>query len=679
MKAAVDQGVRRDKDILPYSFHIVPEAAFGDTQYDGELVFGNGEDGNVTITSDTSLTEDMYYSNLTIAEGATLNPNGFRVFVKNKLTLNGDLGIKESAGAITSGTLEGTVAAGQNVVDGLGGAGEPDGMVSGYTFTGTGAITGSTTVSPSDFYNLRNAVNGYRQRGSDFIRVKGGAGGGVGADGASGTGADGTYTVDTDGNPVSNATTVGAVGGKGSPGVGGSGGAGARGGGVVMVAAREVEGSGGVYSEGGSGTSGAAGVDGADAPVFNQPDYVKVVAGVPYTVDPAPYVSAEGYWTNPDPSECSNVCATCCIGAVEAYCAAEETSAHASCGTECTGAVDAYCAAEETSAHASCGTQCTGAADAYCATTENIAHASCGTQCLGGENPPCEDCAYAANPFVCGVTVQSSGCGWSQGADVCEDPVCNTEAIESYSWYSVPQPCVNETVHVEFTNPFTGEFIEFDTVVCTAQPDAQERRLDWSIPAGTVCDPAVCTTPSPTYLGACSETANSCYHCWDRPCAECTTSNKTCAVCTDWRGAVGCTTSNKSCLHCTDWRGAVPCTTSNKSCLHCTDWRGAVPCHDVTNCGICGVVGVACPPPTWTDPVITDPPAYSVTPPDTNAYYPPVTFSGGSGGTGSAGQRGGRGGGGVLIMITRNAGTPDYTLNTGINGTLVALDTVNLS
>ena len=208
MKAAVAQGVRRDKDILPYSFHIVPEAEFGDTQYDGELVFGNGEDGNVTITSDTSLTEDMYYSNLTIAEGATLNPNGFRVFVKNKLTLNGDLGIKESAGPVTSGTLEGTVAAGQNVVDGLGGPGEPDGMVAGYTFTGTGAVTGSTTVTASDFYNLRHAVNGYRQRGSDFIRVKGGAGGGVGADGVNGVGADGTYTP--------NATTVGAAGGKGA-------------------------------------------------------------------------------------------------------------------------------------------------------------------------------------------------------------------------------------------------------------------------------------------------------------------------------------------------------------------------------------------------------------------------------------------------------------------------------
>ena len=589
MKAAVDQGVRRDKGILPYSFHIVPEAAFGDTQYDGELVFGNGEDGNVTITSNTSLTEDMYYSNLTVAEGATLNPNGFRVFVKNKLTLNGDLGIKESAGAITSGTLEGTVAAGQNVVDGLGGPGEPDGMVSGYTFTGIGAITGSTTVSASDFYNLRNAVNGYRQRGSDFIRVKGGAGGGVGPDGVNGVGADGTYTA--------NATTVGAEGGKGSPGTGGSGGGGARGGGVVMVSAREVEGSGGVYSEGGSGVSGTAGANGADAPVFNQDAYTTVVPGVPYTVDPAPYVSAQGYWTNPDPSACSPVAATCCVGA----------------------------------------------ADAYCATTETIVHSSCGTQCTGGENPPCQDCATAANPFVCGVTVQSSGCGWEAQAEVCAAPICNTEVISSGHWATQAVPCVNETVHVEFTNPFTGEFIEFDTVVCTEQPSIQVWAWDWYIPAGSICDPAVCSTPADVFLGACAETANSCYHCWDRPCTECTTSTLSCPVCTDWRGAVAC--SNVTSL--------VQC--------------GAIPGQ------------LSCPDPTWTAEVITDPAPYSVTPPDTNAYHPPMDFTGGAGGTGYTGQRGGRGGGGVLIMITRNAGTLSYTLNTGINGTLVALDTVNLS
>ena len=113
-----DQGVRRDKDITPYVVEVLPEDEFGDPIFDGDLIYGHGADGDVTITGDTSLSEDMYYNNLTINSGATLNPNGFRVFVKNTLTLNGDLGIKESVSSVTTGTLEGTVGVGANVVSG---------------------------------------------------------------------------------------------------------------------------------------------------------------------------------------------------------------------------------------------------------------------------------------------------------------------------------------------------------------------------------------------------------------------------------------------------------------------------------------------------------------------------------------------------------------------------------
>ena len=56
-----DQGVRREKDLLPYAIEMLPEDEFGDIQFDGELIFGNGEDGDVTITTNTSLSQDMYY------------------------------------------------------------------------------------------------------------------------------------------------------------------------------------------------------------------------------------------------------------------------------------------------------------------------------------------------------------------------------------------------------------------------------------------------------------------------------------------------------------------------------------------------------------------------------------------------------------------------------------------
>ena len=50
------------------------------------LTFGNGSDGNVTISGTVTLTRDMYYNDLTIPSSTTLNPNGYRVFVKGVLS-----------------------------------------------------------------------------------------------------------------------------------------------------------------------------------------------------------------------------------------------------------------------------------------------------------------------------------------------------------------------------------------------------------------------------------------------------------------------------------------------------------------------------------------------------------------------------------------------------------------
>ncbi len=289
-----DQGVRRDKDLLPYVLEMLPEDEFGDVQFDGELVFGSGEDGDVTITTDTSLSEDMYYNNLTINSGATLNPNGFRVFVKNTLTLTGDIGVKDTVTSVTTGSLEGTVGVGASVTDGLGGAGEPDGYVPGYTFTSSGAVNSSVGVSSNDFYDLRDAINAYKQRGASFVRVKGGAGGGTGADGVSGAGSAGA-------SPT-NANSVGSPGGKGTSGTGGTGGTGGRGGGVVMVSARVISGSGGIYSEGGAANDGTTGTDGTPAPDEPFAAHHSYVPGNAYTVHhatPATHGTGHTFVTTP--------------------------------------------------------------------------------------------------------------------------------------------------------------------------------------------------------------------------------------------------------------------------------------------------------------------------------------------------------------------------------------------
>lgn len=47
------------------------------------MSFGDGSDWDVTLgAGTTTLSRDMYYNNLTIPSGSTLNPNGYRVFVR---------------------------------------------------------------------------------------------------------------------------------------------------------------------------------------------------------------------------------------------------------------------------------------------------------------------------------------------------------------------------------------------------------------------------------------------------------------------------------------------------------------------------------------------------------------------------------------------------------------------
>jgi len=51
--------------------------------------FGDASDGNVTISTNTTLTKDMHYDTLTINSGIVLNANGFRVFART-LTYGGN-------------------------------------------------------------------------------------------------------------------------------------------------------------------------------------------------------------------------------------------------------------------------------------------------------------------------------------------------------------------------------------------------------------------------------------------------------------------------------------------------------------------------------------------------------------------------------------------------------------
>ena len=98
-----------------------------------DSIYGSGMDGNVTISSNTTLTRDMYYNNLDVNAGIVLNTAGYRVFVRNRLTMaptsanQADTKIGRVGAASTSGTLKGGAQAA--ATDSLGGNGN------GYTAT----------------------------------------------------------------------------------------------------------------------------------------------------------------------------------------------------------------------------------------------------------------------------------------------------------------------------------------------------------------------------------------------------------------------------------------------------------------------------------------------------------------------------------------------------------------
>ena len=77
--------------------------------------FGDGSDGDVVIRSNTTLTTDKYYKNLSVLQGFTLTPAGYRIFVQNECLIAGTV-----AG---NGVNGGNGGNGGNASSGTGGTG----------------------------------------------------------------------------------------------------------------------------------------------------------------------------------------------------------------------------------------------------------------------------------------------------------------------------------------------------------------------------------------------------------------------------------------------------------------------------------------------------------------------------------------------------------------------------
>lgn len=71
---------------------------------------GDGSDGNVTISSNTSLSRDMHYANLTINSGIILDQNGYAIYVNGTMTNEGKIARNGNNGGNATNTTAGTGA-----------------------------------------------------------------------------------------------------------------------------------------------------------------------------------------------------------------------------------------------------------------------------------------------------------------------------------------------------------------------------------------------------------------------------------------------------------------------------------------------------------------------------------------------------------------------------------------
>lgn len=258
----------------------------GPAQTDSIQSFGDGSDGNVTLSAGTTtLTRSMYYNNLTLTGSAKIVTAGFRVFIKGTLDLsaagvgainwNGNSGVgattqvggaagaalvASAVGGSAAGSAGATGVAGVGAVSAAPGAATPSnggaGGASGVGGTGTSGAggasgAGGTSTVPATIRYFAAEFN----RGASLI--VGGAGGDGGASGAGdggnlGRGGGGggggagiliilANTITKSGaTPAGAISAIGGVGGNGATAalgaVGGGGGGGGAGGGWIYLA-----------------------------------------------------------------------------------------------------------------------------------------------------------------------------------------------------------------------------------------------------------------------------------------------------------------------------------------------------------------------------------------------------------------------------------------------------------
>jgi hypothetical protein len=265
--------------------------------------YGDGSDGTVTISVDTTITRDMFYDSLTIDSGKTLNTGSYRIFVKNTIAGTGTIARNGVNGGVGGNGTNATVGvAGTGGTAGAGASALADGTLPGSLAGSGGGAGRNGTGGGANGVNAISGTNGTDQAkciiGSGKAGAASGKGGNVniwtggtaGTAGTAGTSTsspingirnyisawllydqqDNTWynTSASNGQSPGGASGAGVTGGadQGLSGGGGAGGGAGSSAGVVWVAARIWNFTGTISAIGGNGANGGnagTGNDGA--------------------------------------------------------------------------------------------------------------------------------------------------------------------------------------------------------------------------------------------------------------------------------------------------------------------------------------------------------------------------------------------------------------------------------
>ncbi len=232
-------------------------------------IYGDGSDGDVTVSGTTTLTRDMYYRNLTVT--GTLNSAGFRIFVSQVLDVSGTIQALVADGGGSADNIQGLGASTTWAGLGAGGAGGDGGQ--GQIDNGDDGMQAPDTIEVSAGLFLAPGAGAAGGTGGNGGSTAHRAGGGYGVGGTMVT--RGTIHAavhfwsvdDASGNSI--VQLLGGSGGGGGGGgggdrftnPGGGGGGGGAGGGLLGIWARKIVNSGAIKAPGGNGGVGGYDVE----------------------------------------------------------------------------------------------------------------------------------------------------------------------------------------------------------------------------------------------------------------------------------------------------------------------------------------------------------------------------------------------------------------------------------